>query len=166
VARTGRGAVGDGSAAELVLSFLRDSAVLAFVLCLLLVAALAVLVGRRRVLSRRGGAFTCALRRRHAGEGSARGWALGVARYSDDYVEWFRIFSLMPRPGAVLDRRSLAIATRRVPEGLEAYAVPHDSMILVCSDLTGPVDLALDEAAATGLQVWLEAVPPGTHSTV
>lgn len=152
--------------AAMVLSFLVDSIALALIVVLVLALALGVLAVRRRVLSRRGGAFSCALRRRHAGQVSARGWTLGVARYSDDYVEWFRIFSLSPRPGVRLDRRALVIRKRRVPHGIEAYAVPHGSTVLVCSDAKGPLDLALSEATATGVMVWLEAVPPGVGLTL
>jgi hypothetical protein len=152
--------------AEMVLSFLVDSIALALILVVALALALGVFAVRRRVLSRRGGAFSCALRRRHAGQVSARGWTLGVARYSDDYVEWFRIFSLSPRPGVRLDRRALVIRKRRVPHGIEAYALPHGSTVLVCSDAQGPLDLALSEATATGVMVWLEAVPPGVGLTL
>ena len=123
--------------AEMVLSFLVDSVAFVVIVVVAVALALGVFAVRRRVLSRRGGAFSCALRRRHAGQVSARGWTLGVARYSDDYVEWFRIFSLSPRPGVRLDRRALVIRKRRVPHGIEAYAVPHGSTVLVCSDADG-----------------------------
>jgi hypothetical protein len=148
---------------EIVLSFLFDSVVLAVIVCIALVVLLATFAVRRRVLVRRGGAFGCALRRKHAGEITPRGWILGLARYGDDQIEWFRIFSLSPRPSARLDRRALSIVRRRAPDGMEAYAVPHDSVILVCSAGDGAVDLAVPEAAATALHVWLEAVPPGAH---
>jgi hypothetical protein len=150
----------------MVLSFLVDSVALAVSLVVVLAFALGIFAVRRRVLSRRGGAFSCALRRRHAGLVSARGWTLGVARYCDDYVEWFRIFSLSPRARVRLDRRALVIRKRRVPHGIEAYAVPHGSTVLVCTDAEGPLDLALSDATATGLLVWLEAVPPGVGLTL
>lgn len=149
--------------AEIFLAFLLDSVAAVIVVCLLVVLLLAALAVRRRVLSRAGGAFSCALRRKHAGETTPRGWLLGVARYADERVEWFRIFSLSPRPQMILERRGLVINERRAPEGIEAYAVPHDSVVLTCTDRIGPVDLALPAAAATGLLVWLEAVPPGAH---
>ena len=31
-------------------------------------------------------------------EHPGRGWLLGLGRYSGDALEWFRIFSLSPRP--------------------------------------------------------------------
>jgi hypothetical protein len=149
--------------AEIFLSFLLDSVAAVIVLVLLVVLGLGSLAVRRRVLSRAGGAFSCALRRKHAGEVTPRGWTLGVARYADDSVEWFRIFSWSPRPQARLDRRGLMINNRRVPEGMEAYALPHDSVVLSCTDASGLVDLGVPEASATGLLVWLEAVPPGAR---
>jgi hypothetical protein len=148
---------------EILLSFLFDSVVLAVLVCVAIVLLLATFAVRRRLLVRRGGAFGCALRRKHAGQVTPRGWILGLARYGDDEIEWFRIFSLSPRPSARLDRHALSIERRRAPDGMEAYAVPHDSVILVCSAEEVPVDLAVPEAAATALQVWLEAVPPGAH---
>lgn len=148
---------------EIVLSFLLDSVALAVILCVAIVLLLATFAGRRRMLARRGGAFGCALRTKHAGQITPRGWTLGIARYGDDEIEWFRIFSLSPRPSVRLDRRALSILSRRAPDGMEAYAVPHDSVILVCTDTVAAVDLAVPEAAATALSVWLEAVPPGTR---
>ena len=148
---------------EIVLSFLLDSVALAVIVCVAIVLLLATFAARRRVLVRRGGAFGCALRRKHAGQITPRGWILGVARYGDEQIEWFRIFSLSPRPSVRLDRRALSIVRRRAPDGMEAYAVPHDSLILVCTAGDGPVDLAVPEAAATGLHVWLEAAPPRGH---
>jgi Protein of unknown function (DUF2550) len=149
--------------AEIFLAFLLDSVAAVVGICLFVVVLLTSLAVRRRVLSRAGGAFSCALRRKHAGETTPRGWILGVARYADEQVEWFRIFSLSPRPQMRLGRRALAINERRSPQGIEAYAVPHESVVLMCTDRSGPVDLALPAAAATGLLVWLEAVPPGAH---
>jgi hypothetical protein len=148
---------------EILLSFLLDSVALAVIVCVAIVVVLAAFAARRRMLSRRGGAFGCALRTKHAGEVTPRGWTLGIARYGDEAIEWYRIFSLSPRPSVTLDRRGLSILRRRVPDGMEAYAVPHDSVILVCVDGTRPVDLAVPGAAATALHVWLEAVPPGAH---
>ncbi|MGA8847329.1 MAG: DUF2550 family protein, partial [Nocardioides sp.] len=65
---------------------------------LLLLAALYgfALVLRRRVISRHGGTFELAFRPRTDREG--RGWVLGMGRYTEDSLEWFRVFSLSPRP--------------------------------------------------------------------
>jgi hypothetical protein len=143
--------------------FLLDSAAGVVAVGLLLVLAVGSLAVRRRVLTREGGAFSCAVRRNRAGETTSRGWILGVARYADEQVEWFRMFSLSPRPKIRLDRRALVIHERRAPRGIELYAVPRDSVVLICTDGGGPVDLAVPAGVATGLVVWLEAVPPGAR---
>ena len=86
----------------------------ALLLVLVLLYGLALVV-RRRVLSRHGGTFELSHRVRPGKAG--RGWVLGLGRYSGDTLEWFRIFSLSPRPQARLAARSelsyAAAATRR-----------------------------------------------------
>jgi Protein of unknown function (DUF2550) len=72
---------------EILLSFLFDSVVLAVLVCVAIVLLLATFAVRRRLLVRRGGAFGCALRRKHAGQVTPRGWILGLARYGDGEIE-------------------------------------------------------------------------------
>ena len=67
-------------------------------LVLVLLYGLALVV-RRRLLSRHGGTFELSYRVRS--EKAGRGWLLGLGRYSGDDLEWFRIFSLSPRPKRV-----------------------------------------------------------------
>ena len=57
------------------------------------------------LLSRNGGTFELSHRVRSGRAG--RGWVLGLGRYSGDDLEWFRIFSLSPRPRHVWRRTSL-----------------------------------------------------------
>src|SRR5687768_15841572 len=75
------------------------------------------LVVRRRLLSRHGGTFelSCRVRSERAG----RGWLLGLGRYSGDSLEWFRIFSLSPRPKKSWPRGTLTFTGTREPEGAE-----------------------------------------------
>src|SRR5688572_11577462 len=75
------------------------------------------LVVRRRLLARHGGTFELSCRVRPQGAG--RGWLLGLGRYSGDDLEWFRIFSLSPRPKRVWRRDDLGYGGRREPEGVE-----------------------------------------------
>ena len=70
------------------------------VLGLVLLYGIALIV-RRRVLARRGGTFELSHRVRTAKSG--RGWVLGLGRYTAASLEWFRIFSLNPRPKYVWD---------------------------------------------------------------
>ncbi len=55
---------------------------------------------RRRLIQRSGGTFDCSLRWDVSEEPdpSGKGWVYGVARYSGDRVDWFRVFSYAPRP--------------------------------------------------------------------
>ncbi|WP_295658611.1 DUF2550 domain-containing protein [uncultured Nocardioides sp.] len=117
------------------------------------------LIVRRRLLSRHGGTFELSYRIRtsHAG----RGWLLGLGRYSGDDLEWFRIFSLSPRPKRVWQRDRVAFAGRREPSGVEQMSLYADHVVVECSTDDGPLELAMDPQSLTGFQSWLEAGPPG-----
>ena len=125
------------------------------------------LVLRRRWIARDGGTFE--LSHRVAGDGnpgSGRGWVLGVGRYSGDLLEFFRIFSLSPRPRRRLDRATVTYLGQRVPQGMEVHAIYSGHVIIACSTPRGLVELALAPDALTGLLAWLEASPPGRHGLV
>jgi hypothetical protein len=128
------------------------------VVLLLLVPFLAVSL-RRRVLARDGGAIELSLRlknRRHGG-----GWVLGVGRYAGDDLQWFRVFSLSPRPRRTLSRRDLQVTRRRPPKGPESLALLKGVEVIELRSQGGPVEIALDPSALTGFLAWLEARPPG-----
>lgn len=133
---------------------------------LLLVVVLLYGIGlilRRRLLSRHGGTFELSFRVRHAHAG--RGWLLGLGRYSGERLEWFRYFSLSPRPKRLLLRGELTYAGRRDPEGAELMSLYPDHVVITCTTADGPVELALSPASLMGFQSWLEAGPPGTDWT-
>ncbi|WP_166140556.1 DUF2550 domain-containing protein [Nocardioides ochotonae] len=132
---------------------------IAGVLVLLVLAYGLALVLRRRVLSRDGGTFELSYRMRADRPG--RGWVLGLGRYSGERLEWFRIFSLSPRPKRSWDRSSLSYEVRRVPEGHEEMSLYPDHVIIGCASPDGPLELAMSTASLTGFQSWLEARPPG-----
>jgi hypothetical protein len=114
---------------------------------------------RRRLLAREGGAIEVSLRlkdRRHSG-----GWVLGVGRYAGDDLQWFRVFSLSPRPRRTLSRRDLSVRSRRQPRGPEALALLKGVEVIELVSATGSVEIALDPSALTGFLAWLEARPPG-----
>lgn len=62
---------------------------------------------RRRLIQRSGGTFDCSLRWDITPEPdpSGKGWVYGVARYSGDRVDWFRVFSYSPAPVAAWSAR-------------------------------------------------------------
>jgi hypothetical protein len=98
--------------------------------------------------------------------GSARGWTLGIGRYSGDVLECFRIFSLSPRPRRRLERDTVTYLGQRVPQGMEVHALYAGHVIIACSTPRGVVELALAPDALTGLLAWLEAAPPGRRGLV
>ncbi|MEZ5092937.1 DUF2550 domain-containing protein [Nocardioides sp.] len=128
-------------------------------LCVLLYAL--ALVVRRRALARHGGTFELSYRARSAKAG--RGWLLGMGRYSGERLEWFRIFSVAPRPKRVWDRRDLELAGRREPEGGEELSLYADHVVVSLDTPSGPLELAMSPDSLMGFQSWLEAMPPGTR---
>ncbi len=133
------------------------------VLVLVLLYGLSLVV-RRRLLSRHGGTFELSYRARS--ERAGRGWLLGLGRYSGDSLEWFRIFSLSPRPKRSWPRGTLGYAGRRDPEGSERMSLYPDHVVVQCEAADGLLELAMAPSSLTGFQSWLEAAPPGTATTV
>lgn len=133
-----------------------DVAVAVIVLALLAIGLLAL---RRRVLARRGGTFDCSLRLRDAAHG--QGWVLGVARYAGDALEWYRVFSYSMRPRRALERGRLQVLERRMPVGVEAFALLTGSVVVRCREPDGPVELAMTPESLTGFLSWVESAPPG-----
>ncbi len=127
---------------------------------LLLVALYAVaLVVRRRWISRAGGTFDLSLRAGALRPG--RGWVLGVGRYAEDTLQFFRVFSVVPRPMDVVVRAEVEYLGQRMPEASEAGALYAGHVIVSCRRGAGPIELAMAESAVTGFLSWLEAAPPG-----
>ena len=120
-----------------------------------------LLVVRRRVLSRHGGTFELSHRLR-PGQEPGRGWLLGLGRYSGEELEWFRIFTLAPRPKRSWSRARLSYDGAREPEGVERTVLYPDNLVVDCMSPQGIVELAMSRESLTGFQSWLEARPPGT----
>jgi hypothetical protein len=133
------------------------------VLVLVLLYGLALVV-RRRLLSRHGGTFELSYRVRS--ERAGRGWLLGLGRYSGDDLEWFRIFSLAPRPKRVWERNALSYVGRRDPEGTERLSLYPEHTVVQVDSAEGDLELAMAPSSLMGFQAWLEAAPPGTATTV
>lgn len=130
-----------------------------------LVLVLALLYGialifRRRWLARHGGTFELSYRVRTDRPG--RGWLLGIGRYSGQSLEWFRIFSLSPRPKRVWARHLLDYSGRRPPAGAEEMSLYDGHVVAACHFDGEPLEIAMSEASLTGFQSWLESGPPGT----
>jgi hypothetical protein len=132
--------------------------------CLLGLGAFAV---RRRLIQRPGGTFDCSARLDASAEpADGKGWIFGIARYNNDSVEWFRVFSYAPRPRRVLERSRIEVLERRTPAGQEELALLSGAVVLVCTHAGEPLELAMSEDALTGFLAWLEAAPPGQRVNV
>ncbi len=138
-------------------------------LAVLLVVVAGLFTVRRLVIGR-GAAFDCSLRpgSPHAvGDADRAGrWTIGVARYASDRLEWFRVFSLSPRPARVLERSLLEVTGQRRPSGLETRAVLPGVTVVTARYDVDDLDLAMTPEAYTGLSSWLESAPPGRTGQV
>ena len=117
-----------------------------------------MLVLRRRLLSRHGGTFELSVR--DPEQPAGRGWVLGIGRYREDSLEWFRIFSPLPIPKRSWRRNDLEFVSQRYPEGGEEYSLYAGSVVVICETPQGGAELAMSRSSLTGLQSWLEAGPP------
>ena len=114
---------------------------------------------RRVLLHRGGGTIELSLQLKTPGHG--RGWVNGVGRFVGDELQWYRVFSLSPRPRRCYSRRDLQVLTRREPSGGEHRALLEGAVVMECTSSSGRVDLAMSRSAVTGFLAWLEARPPG-----
>lgn len=129
---------------------------------LILLGALGVLFVRRALFTRAGGTIRLNVRVSTMLDG--RGWSPGFARFTEQELLWYRMFSFAIRPKRVLARDGLAIQRRRLPEGQERLSMQGDWIILLCTSYHAPVEIAMAKSALTGFQSWLEAAPPGSLS--
>jgi hypothetical protein len=127
-----------------------------------LLACLGLLFLRRGIISRGGG--TIELSWRLSTIVSGRGWSPGLGRFTGDELRWYRMFSLSVRPKRTLSRRTLAVESRRVPDGPERFALAPDWIVVRCTSGDTPLEIAMAEPALAGFLSWIEAVPPGTVS--
>jgi hypothetical protein len=118
--------------------------------------------GRRRWLGRQGGTFDCSARLETATPN--RGWVLGVARYSGDWLDWHRVFGFALSPRLRFHRAGTTIADQRPPSAKEMLSLYEGqrvvSLVHTAGD-TGTVEIALGAQELTGLLSWLEGAPPG-----
>ena len=86
-------------------------------------------------------------------------WQMGVCRYQDNDLEWFRLASLSVRPKHTFRRSSLELIGRRQPTETELVKVQPESVIVELRYEGRDVLLAMRFDAYTGLSSWLEAGP-------
>lgn len=132
----------------------------------LAVFALVVLATRRRWLARQGGTFECSLRLDDTSPGA--GWVLGVARYHEGLLQWFRFFSFSWRPRKSFSRSVVRVLQTREPDAVEAVSLYAEQRVVQFEvagehQLVERWDLAMSPDSLTGLLSWLEAAPPGVR---
>jgi Protein of unknown function (DUF2550) len=164
-----------------------DAAWLFAAFLILLILAASGIAVRRFLLERGGATVECGLRR------PGGSWRLGLASYQLDEFYWYRVFGFSMRPQQAFPRRDLAVVARRPPTQEEVTILGPGRIVVECqlgangasgasggpggpggtdgagadgADGSGAVDLAMAESALTGLLVWLEAAPPGSHLDV
>lgn len=152
--------------------------IVALVVALIIVAPMVSIFLRRRWLARQGSMFECSLRLDNATPGT--GWVLGVARYSEDTLEWFRVFSLSFQPRMRFYRPQTRALSERAPSPMESVLLFDGQYVVTLSvnderseasqvdppeEAAGPGEweLAMGQESLTGLRSWLEAAPPGMH---
>ncbi|MFL6136933.1 MAG: DUF2550 domain-containing protein [Frankiaceae bacterium] len=129
------------------------AAAVVFACCLILLAV----VWRRTLLRHRGAAVDLCVRDPVV----SQGWVLGIGRFTGNQLEWFRLFSMAPRPRCTFHRADLAVLDRRRPTPTELMSLMTSAVVISCRAPAGPVELAMSESAVTGFLAWLEAAPPG-----
>lgn len=86
-------------------------------------------------------------------------WQMGVCRYQDKDLEWFRLISLSVGPKHTFKRSSLELLGRRTPSEVEAVRVQPDVVIVELQYEGRDIRLAMNFDAYTGLSSWIEAGP-------
>ena len=86
-------------------------------------------------------------------------WQMGVCRYQDNDLEWFRLASLSVRPKHTFRRSSLELLGRREPTESELVKVQPETVVVQLRYEGQDVLLAMRFDAYTGLSSWLEAGP-------
>jgi hypothetical protein len=133
------------------------------VVAALVFAGVACLALRSRVIARHGGIVECGLR-----ETPSAKWRQGLAEFQRSQLCWHPAVSLRLRPQACFDRAGLVVARCRRPTDTEAARFGAEIIIAECEirhpQPTGPgdvarVELAMSQAAFTGLLAWLESSP-------
>jgi len=128
-------------------------------IALLLLSVVCTALVIRRLLLRRGGAVLDLCVRARGAEGH---WVLGLARYSGDTLEWFRILRFSARPSRSFRRDHISVVDKRIPSRREAANFVHGAVVLECVSEGSRVDFALPATAINGFQAWLEALTPGS----
>ncbi|MFZ3416001.1 DUF2550 domain-containing protein [Arthrobacter sp. 3Tela_A] len=87
------------------------------------------------------------------------GWRMGVCRYTDNHLEWLRLFSLSPRPPYRFLRSSLELKGWRQPTEAERARIQPGALVVTLEYEGRELHMAMKYDVYTGLSSWLEAGP-------
>lgn len=134
--------------------------VLGAVITVAVLLALGLVLGasRLRTLSRRVGSFQCGARPARP----QAPWSAGIAQYGVGRIDWWRCWSLSPRPARTWHRDRLSV-TGRTP--LDQAGQP-DQYLVRCRYDDVDFELTMSAGAYAGLASWLESAPPGRRGLV
>jgi len=119
-------------------------------LALACVALLGLMLVRQRTIATRVGTFVAQVR--GAGE---ENFVPGTVQYAGQQIEFFRTFSLSPKPTRVWPRDQLEVVSR----GRAADLAGEEQYLVECRFQGEPLDFLMTPAAYAGLTSWLEAAP-------
>ena len=124
----------------------------------LLALGLVLGASRLRTLSRRVGSFQCGARPARP----QAPWSPGIAQYGVGRIDWWRCWSLAPRPTRTWYRDHLTV-TGRAPLD---QAGQVDQYLVRCRYDGVDFELTMSSGAYAGLASWLESAPPGRRDLV
>jgi hypothetical protein len=126
---------------------------------LVFVAVVVLGASRLRTLSRRVGSFVCSAR---PVQPAGAPWSAGIAHYGAGRIDWWRSWSLAPRPARSWRREDIEV-TGRAPL---AGATDPDLVLVRCRHRGADYEVTMSRDAYAGLTAWLEAAPPTDFSRV
>jgi hypothetical protein len=129
----------------------------AVVLVLVVIALLGA--SRLRTLSGRVGSFLCSAR---PAQPPGAAWSAGIAHYGAGRIDWWRSWSLAPRPARSWRREDIEVTGRAPLPG----AADPDTVLVRCRYQGTDYELTMSGDAFAGLTAWLEAAPPTDFSRV
>jgi hypothetical protein len=134
--------------------------VIAVGVAVLLLGTVVLVMTRLHALNRRVGSFECGVRLVEAGAGDGatgpRPWSTGIAQYGVGRLDWWRVWSLAPRPVWSWRRADLVVLGRHP---MEAVGRP-DVFAVRCVHRGVEFELSMSPDAYAGMMSWLESVPP------
>jgi hypothetical protein len=130
--------------------------IFAILAALVLVVAFFV-ASRLRSLGHRVGSFECSV----VPVGPSHPAPVkGIAHYGVGRLDWWRRWSLSPRPAESWSRGALEVVSRDLVEG------DDEQYVVRCSYQGDELVLIMSVQAYAGLTSWLESAPPSSHGAV